>query len=104
MKERIPEILVYMQKSVTRDITVEETAHHFGYSKYHFNREFKRLTGFSAVDYLSSLKIELAKHALLRNEHSVTNAGLDAGYSSIALSLPHSQGKPGSLHANINSK
>lgn len=83
MKERIPEILVYMQKSVTRDITVEETAHHFGYSKYHFSREFKRLTGFSAADYLSSLKIELAKQALLRNEHSVTNSGLDAGYSSV---------------------
>lgn len=83
MKERIPEILVYMQESVTRDITVEEAANHFGYSKYHFSREFKRLTGFSAADYLSSLKIELAKQALLRNEHSITNSGFDAGYSSI---------------------
>ncbi|WP_010274397.1 helix-turn-helix transcriptional regulator [Paenibacillus senegalensis] len=83
MKERIPEIIVYMQKSVTQDITVEETANHFGYSKYHFSREFKRLTGFSAADYLSSLKVEHAKQALLRHEHSVTNSGFDAGYSSI---------------------
>lgn len=83
MKERIPEILAYMQERVSQDLTVEETANHFGYSKYHFSREFKRLTGFSAADYLSSLKIELAKQALLRNEHSVTNSGFDAGYSSI---------------------
>lgn len=83
MKERIPEILAYMQETVTQDLTVEETANHFGYSKYHFSREFKRLTGFSAADYLSSLKIELAKQALLRNEHSVTNSGFDVGYSSI---------------------
>ncbi|MFC4598781.1 helix-turn-helix transcriptional regulator [Cohnella hongkongensis] len=83
MKERIPEILAYMQKSATRDITVEETANHFGYSKYHFSREFKRLTGFSAADYLSSLKIEFAKQALLRKEHSVTHSGFDAGYSSV---------------------
>lgn len=83
MKERIPEILVYMQKYVTQDITVEEAANHFGYSKFHFSREFKRLTGFSAADYLSSLKIEHAKQALLRSEHSVTNSGFDVGYSSI---------------------
>ncbi len=83
MKDRIPEILVYMQESVTQDITVEETANRFGYSKYHFSREFKRLTGFSAADYMSSLKVELAKQALLRNEQSVTNSGFDAGYSSV---------------------
>lgn len=52
VKERIPEILVYMQESVSRDITVEGAANRFGYSKYHFNREFKQLTGFSAADYL----------------------------------------------------
>ncbi|MEK3734151.1 MULTISPECIES: helix-turn-helix transcriptional regulator [Paenibacillus] len=83
MKERIPDILAYMQASVTQDITVEQVANHFGYSKYHFSREFKRLTGFSAADYLSSLKVEFAKQALLRHEHSVTHSGYDAGYSSI---------------------
>lgn len=83
MKERIPEILLHMQNAVTQEITVEVVAHHFGYSKYHFSREFKRWTGFSAADYLSSLKIELAKQNLLRHARSVTHSGLDAGFSSI---------------------
>lgn len=83
MKEHIREILLHMQSCATEEITVEEIAHHFGYSKYHFSREFKRWTGFSAADYLSSLKIELAKQALLRHAHSVTNSGLEAGYASI---------------------
>jgi len=83
MKDRIADILLYMQDGATRDMTVEEVASRFGYSKYHFSREFKRCTGFSAADYLASLKIEHAKQALLRNEHSVTDSGFDAGYSSI---------------------
>lgn len=83
MKDTIPQILSYMKASLTEELTIEDVAHHFGYSKFHFSREFKRHTGFSAADYLSSLKIERAKQELLRGEHSITDAGFDAGYSSI---------------------
>src|SRR5690606_14840813 len=83
MREQIPAILRHMQNNVTREITVEQIAAHFGYSKYHFSREFKRWTGFSAADYLSSLKIEHAKQALLRDAQSVTHSGFDAGFASL---------------------
>lgn len=83
MKDSIPRILSYMKVSLTEESTIEEVAQHFGYSKFHFSREFKRHTGFSAADYLSSLKIERAKQELLRDDHSITEAGFDAGYSSI---------------------
>lgn len=72
-----------MKNNVTGELTIEGIAQHFGYSKYHFSREFKRLTGFSAADYLSSLKIELTIQELLQKEDSITSIGFNAGYSSI---------------------
>ena len=69
-----------MKNNVTGELTIEGIAQHFGYSKYHFSREFKRLTGFSAADYLSSLKIELTIQELLQKEDSITSIGFNAGY------------------------
>jgi AraC-like DNA-binding protein len=83
MKNMIIEILTYMKEHLSDELTIEEIADHFGYSKYHFSREFKKHTGFSASDYLSSLKIEKAKQELLKKDHSITNSSFDVGYSSL---------------------
>lgn len=69
MKETMTAILMYMQKHVSDEITIEDIAVHFGYSKYHFSREFKKFTGFSAADYLSSIKIEQAKQDFLKKSN-----------------------------------
>lgn len=83
MKETMTAILMYMQKHVSDEITIEEIAAHFGYSKYHFSREFKKFTGFSAADYLSSIKIEQAKQDFLKKQRSITDSSFDAGFSSL---------------------
>ncbi|GIN62183.1 AraC family transcriptional regulator [Robertmurraya siralis] len=83
MKEIIVDILTYIKTNLSDELTIEEVAGHFGYSKYHFSREFKRLTGFSAADYLSSIKIERAKQELLKQNFSVTDSSFDAGFSSL---------------------
>lgn len=53
MEELLPTILIYMKEHALEESTIEEIASHFGYTKYYFSREFKRITGFSAADYLS---------------------------------------------------
>lgn len=83
MKETMSAILTYMKKHVSDEITIEEIAAHFGYSKYHFSREFKKLTGFSAADYLSSIKIEQAKQDFLKKQRTITDSSFDAGFSSL---------------------
>ncbi|AYW47846.1 AraC family transcriptional regulator [Tetragenococcus osmophilus] len=83
MKETMTAILIYMKKHAPDEITIEEISAHFGYSKYHFSREFKKLTGFSAADYLSSIKIEQAKQDFLKKQHSITDSSFDAGFSSL---------------------
>lgn len=83
MKESVNDIILYIRNRVLDDITIGEVADYFGYSRYHFSREFKRVTGFSASDYLSSLKIEYAKQEILRNDVSITDSGFNAGFSSL---------------------
>ncbi|MGG5369447.1 MULTISPECIES: AraC family transcriptional regulator [unclassified Enterococcus] len=81
MEPRIQEIITYMEKFACEGLKVEKVAEHFGYSKFHFSREFKRITGISPNEYLSSLKIENGIESLVNGE-SVINSQLDAGYSS----------------------
>lgn len=83
MKDRIAEIIMYMNEHVSDELTIEDVAAHFHYSKYHFSREFKLHTGFSASDYLSSIKIEKAKQNLLKKNQTITESSFDVGYSSL---------------------
>lgn len=81
MEAYIQEIISYMQAFASEGLKVEQVAAHFGYSKFHFSREFKKLTGVTPNEYLSSIKIENGIDSLVRGE-SVINSQLDAGYSS----------------------
>ncbi|MGG5369894.1 helix-turn-helix domain-containing protein [Enterococcus sp. AZ196] len=61
MKSKMPEILSFIsEEAVSRKMTSEEIAAHFGYDKHHFSRKFKEINGFSVVEFLSSLKVEKA--------------------------------------------
>ncbi|WP_314067936.1 helix-turn-helix transcriptional regulator [uncultured Vagococcus sp.] len=61
MKTKMSEILSFMsEEAVSRKMTSEEIASHFGYDKHHFSRKFKEINGFSVVEFLSSLKVEKA--------------------------------------------
>lgn len=81
METYIHEIIIYMQDHASEGLKVEQVAAHFGYSKFHFSREFKKITGVSPTEFLSSLKIENGINSLV-NGDSVINSQLDAGYSS----------------------
>ncbi|AHI55592.1 helix-turn-helix domain-containing protein [Listeria ivanovii] len=61
MKTKMTEILSFIsEEAVSRKMTSEEIAVHFGYDKHHFSRKFKEINGFSVVELLSSLKVEKA--------------------------------------------
>ena len=61
MKTKMSEILSFIsEEAVSRKMTSEEIAVHFGYDKHHFSRKFKEINGFSVVEFLSSLKVEKA--------------------------------------------
>ncbi|SEO07528.1 AraC-type DNA-binding protein [Amphibacillus marinus] len=82
MKHSITEILNYLKSHVNEGISIAEIANHFGYSKYHFSRTFKKITGFSPKSYLAAIKIEQSIEQLLKEKRTVLRAHLQVGYLS----------------------
>lgn len=81
MRESIQEITEYMREHASRDLTIGELAQYFGYSKFHFSREFKKSIGVTPNEYWAALKMEQSILSL-DNSTSILNAHLEAGYES----------------------
>lgn len=55
-----------------------------GLSKFHLIRVFKKSVGTSPAKYLSQIKIDLAKHWLLKSKKSVLSIAMDLGFSDLS--------------------
>jgi AraC-like DNA-binding protein len=55
-----------------------------GLSKFHLIRVFKKNVGTSPAKYLSQIKIDLAKHWLLKSKKSVLSIAMDLGFSDLS--------------------
>jgi AraC-like DNA-binding protein len=56
-QKNIKEITAYMREHIFEELKIEDIAEYFGYSKFYFSHEFKKIMGVSAGEYISSLKI-----------------------------------------------
>lgn len=81
MKSIISDITNYMREHTDRNLSVAELAQKFGYSKFHFSREFKKLIGVTPNEYWAALKMERSLLELSRSS-SIINAQLKTGYQS----------------------
>lgn len=61
--------------------SARQIAAHFGYSYYHFSRNFKKHMGVSLRDYIAAVKVELSMQSLAQGSN-VTQSQLDAHYES----------------------
>lgn len=82
MKYIIEDILIYIEENIfLEELKIEDIAAYFGYDKYHFSREFKKITGYSLREYISSLKAEKTIE-LIEQEEKITSIQDSVGYSS----------------------
>lgn len=81
MKNIIDSVIAYMEEHAHEELRIETIAAHFGYSKYYFAREFKKVTGISPTEYLSSIRIQKGITSITEGE-SIINSQLDAGHQS----------------------
>jgi AraC-like DNA-binding protein len=65
LKYNIQPILVYIQNNLQLDIKVDELANMACFSKDHFSRVFKSITGMAPCDYIIRKRIERAQFLLL---------------------------------------
>ncbi|MWV42988.1 helix-turn-helix domain-containing protein [Paenibacillus sp. HJL G12] len=76
------EAIRFMKEHLDEDITSDQLAAHVGYSPFHFARIFKNATGISPRHYLSALRIETGKKALLKEPSLLMKVLLSIGFRS----------------------
>lgn len=79
--ERVQAICDYIEQHLDEALTLEELGAAVAWNPQHLQRIFKHMMGITPRQYAQARRIERFKEGLKAGE-SVTNAALDAGYSS----------------------
>jgi len=74
-------VTLYMQEHLADEISLVSLAQLVQLSPFHFSRAFKRSFGMPPHRYLTNQRIERAKVLLAERKLSVTEIGLDVGFS-----------------------
>jgi len=82
-KELVYQSIDYIMRHYDEDISVSDVADYFHFSKYYFCRTFKEVTGESIYAFIKRLKMDQsAVDIKLEKNKTITDVGLDYGYSS----------------------
>ena len=71
----------YMKANFAQKITSDDIAASAGLSKFHFQREFKRVTGRTPNHYLSAIRCTHARRLLESGRHSVKETAFLCGFT-----------------------
>ena len=80
--KRIMNVLVYIQKNLDRELSLEELSKEAYFSQYHFHRVFRALVGETLQEHIRRLRLERAASYLKHTDKQVIDIAFDAGYQS----------------------
>jgi len=83
IKKAIERAITAMRNNLGEPLAIDDLARAALFSKFHFSREFRRVTGVSPGRFLSSLRIQEAKRLLLTTSMNVADISLTVGYTSV---------------------
>lgn len=78
--ERVMRVLVYIQRSLDRELSLQELAGVADFSPFHFHRIFRGMLGESVKEHVRRLRLERAALRLRHTRRSVIDIALEAGY------------------------
>ncbi len=79
-KERMLQVLVYIQQHLDDELSLEELAGVACFSPFHFHRIFRGMVGESVGEHIRRLRLERAAGQLKRSGRPIVEIALDAGY------------------------
>ena len=77
---RMKLIISYINAHLSERISADDVASAAALSKYHFLREFKKLTGMTLVSFINNLRCEKARSLLSSGEMSVSEVCTSCGF------------------------
>lgn len=75
-------LLIWLQTSLARDLTVADIAAHAGMSPRTLTRRFREQTGASPLQWLHRARVRHAQHLLETTDHTVERIGAQVGFAS----------------------
>lgn len=79
--ERVRKAVAYIKANFGKKISVDDIAASVGLSKFHFLREFKRITGRTPNHYLNAIRCEYARNLLESGGYSVKEVAFLCGFT-----------------------
>ncbi|RKT19390.1 AraC family transcriptional regulator [Streptomyces sp. 1114.5] len=83
IEQAVARAIEVMHENIGEILTIDDMAQAAIYSKFHFSREFQRVTGVSPRRFLSAIRIEAAKRLLIETTYTVTEISHRVGYNSV---------------------
>lgn len=77
--ERYKQILEYIKKNYTEELTLKDTAEHFGLSQEHFSRSFKNYVGQTFTGYVKNLQVDRARELLVETDLNIIDIAANVG-------------------------
>ncbi len=81
--ERILPALQYIEEHYQSKITLSDIAELLQCDKYHFCKQFKRITGMTFVDHINDRRLRAAEELLLTTNDSIADIAFACGFNSI---------------------
>ncbi|MEU9829817.1 AraC family transcriptional regulator [Micromonospora chersina] len=82
-EEAVRRAIDKMHSNLGEALTIDDMARAAMFSKFHFSRIFRRITGISPGRFLSAARLQEAKNLLLSTSLNVADISLRVGYSSV---------------------
>jgi len=78
----VSEVAAYINNNYSEDITLASISEKFFISPCYFSRIFKKVTGFSFIEYLNGVRVKEAQRLLAKTDKSIADIGEEVGYKS----------------------
>ena len=80
--DMIQKAVEYINQHITENISMDDICREIHISKYHFSRQFKKVTGFTVMDYVLKTRIVAAKNMLTDTTLPISEISSRCGFSS----------------------
>jgi len=81
MVEVVVEVISWINKNLEEEINVDVISQKSGYTRWHFQRQFKEIAGMALADYVRSCRMLNATSALIYTDAKMMQIAIDNAYS-----------------------
>ena len=82
--DSIRRAIIYIREHLSERITIDSLAEMVGISKFHFIREFKRITHYTPILYITIVRIETARRLIAETDINISEISDKCGFDNLS--------------------